>query len=139
VARHRGMSLVVAIFLITIIASLAAFAVSVGTATRETENLQLQADRAMAAARAGSEWASYRALVQLSCPGIGSPTAFNLTQGALRGFRVTVTCEPFPGHIEVGLPLSYNVYDIVSTAQWSNFGAADYAYRQVTTRVSTAP
>ena len=61
--RQRGMSLVVAIFLITVIASLAAFAVTMGTATRETSNLQLQADRAQAAAHAGIEWGPYQALV----------------------------------------------------------------------------
>jgi MSHA biogenesis protein MshP len=131
---QRGMSLVVAIFLITVIASLAAFAVTVGTATRESENLQLLADRAMAAARAGSEWGAYRALVSGSC--VASPP-FNLTQAALRGFRVTVACT-FTQHTEGALP-PYRVYDIVSTAQWNNFGAANYVYRQVTKRVSTAP
>jgi MSHA biogenesis protein MshP len=123
------MSLVVAIFLITVIASLSAFAVTVGTATRESENLQLQADRAEAAARAGAEWAAYRALLVVPiCPGIAAPTAFNLTQGALRGFRVTVTCTPR------GLAPNI-VYDIDSFAQWSNFGAANYASRRVSRRV----
>jgi len=126
--RERGMSLVVAIFLITVIASLAAFAVTVGTATRESENLQLQADRAMAAARAGVEWGAYRALVQASCPGTGSPTVVNLNQAALGGFRVTVTCTALssgPG----------TVFEIASFAQWSNFGAANYASRRVVRRV----
>jgi len=127
-SRQRGMSLVVAIFLITVIASLAAFAVTVGTATRESENLQLQADRAMAAARAGAEWAAFRALRQTSCPGIGSPTMFNLNEGALRGFRVTVTCDPRG-------PAPNTVYDIDSFAQWSNFGAPNYASRRLTKRV----
>jgi MSHA biogenesis protein MshP len=133
-SRERGMSLVVAIFLITVIASLSAFAVTVGTATRESENLQLQADRAMAAARAGSEWGAYRALVNNNC--VANPP-FNLAQGALRGFRVTVTCARTT-HVEGALP-PYFVYDIVSTAQWSNFGAASYAYRRVSKRVSNAP
>jgi MSHA biogenesis protein MshP len=133
-SRQRGMSLVVAIFLITVIASLAAFAVTVGTATRDSENLQLQADRALAAARAGSEWGAYRALVNDNC--VANPP-FNLTQAALSGFRVTVTCTR-TAHTEGALP-QYFVYDIVSTAQWSNFGASNYAYRRVTRRVSTAP
>ncbi len=127
-SRERGMSLVVAIFLITVIASLAAFAVNVGTATRESENLQLQADRAMAAARAGVEWGAYRALVQTNCPGAGNPTVFNLNQAALRGFRVTVTCEP----LSTG---PNTVFEIASFAQWSNFGAVNYASRRVVRRV----
>jgi MSHA biogenesis protein MshP len=127
------MSLVVAIFLITVIASLAAFAVTIGTATRESENLQLQSDRAMAAARAGVEWGAYRALVQASCPGtgtpiVGTPIGFNLNQAALRGFRVTVTCE----RLSAG---ASEVFEIVSFAQWSRFGAANYAYRRVVRRV----
>jgi MSHA biogenesis protein MshP len=127
-SRQRGMSLVVAIFLITVIASLAAFAVTVGTASRESENLQLQADRAMAAARAGAEWAAYRALRQTICPGALNPSVFNLNGGALSGFRVTVTCEPRG-------PAPNTVYDIDSFAQWSNFGASNYASRRLTRRV----
>jgi MSHA biogenesis protein MshP len=126
-SREEGMSLVVAIFLITVIASLAAFAVTIGTATRESQNLQLQADRATAAARAGVEWGAYRALVQTTCPGISNPDAFNLNQGALSGFRVTVTCRE--------LSSGSNTFEIASFAQWSNFGASNYASRRVVRRV----
>jgi Tfp pilus assembly protein PilX len=133
-SNQRGMSLVVAIFLITVVASLAAFAVTVGTATRETENLQLQADRAMAAARAGMQWAAHRARVAQVCPA----GAFNLTEGALRGFRVTVTCVASTGpHVEG--PLIYNVFDVRSFAQWGNFGASNYASRTIVARFNTAP
>lgn len=131
--RQRGMSMVVAIFLIVVIASLAAFAVTAGTATRESANLGLQADRALDAARAGTEWGAYRALVQNSCV---ASTPFNLTQAALRGFRVTVRCVR-TNHTE-GATM-YAVWDIESFAQWSNFGAADYASRTVSVRVSNAP
>lgn len=117
--------MVVAIFLVTIVASLAAFAVTVGTATRESENLQLQADRANAAARAGAEWGAYRALVNSNC--IANP-AFNLTEVALRGFRVTVSCA------NVGSAAN-PVFEINSFAQRSNFGAGDYASGRVIRRV----
>jgi Tfp pilus assembly protein PilX len=126
-ARERGMSLVVAIFLITVIASLSAFAVTVGTATRESENLQLQADRAMAAARAGLEWAAYRVRVAGVCPG-GPPLTFALTQGALNGFRVTITRLSDTGP---HAPLNYRICSVSSFAQWSNFGANNYASRTI--------
>jgi MSHA biogenesis protein MshP len=126
--------MVIAIFLVVIIASLTAFAISIGTASRETANLQLQADRALAAAHAGSEWGAYRALRQGACP--FGPTVVNLGQSALRGFRVTVSCVA-QNHVEGAT--NYFVYDIDSFAQWSNFGAANYASRRVTTRVSDAP
>ncbi|MEO8017951.1 MAG: hypothetical protein ABI769_09070 [Pseudomonadota bacterium] len=88
--------------------------------------------------RAGSEWGAYRALVNASCPGLLNPTSFTLTQGALRDFIVTVTCDPSPLITEGALP-PYRVYDIVSFAQWGNFGASNYASRRVATRVSDAP
>lgn len=119
------MSLMVAIFLITVIASLAAFAVTVGTATHEAENLQLQADRARAAASAGAEWATYRAMNGGNCV---NSTTFNLAEAALRGFRVTVTCTR-QGSI------ARPVFDIDSFAQSGNFGAVNYTSRRVTKRV----
>jgi hypothetical protein len=134
IARQRGMSLVVAIFLITVVASLSAFAVTVGTATSESENLQLQADRAMAAARAGMQWAAHRARVAQVCPA----GAFNLTEGALRGFRVTVTCVSNTGpHMEGAV--AYRVFNVRSFAQWGNFGSASYASRTIDARFNTAP
>jgi Tfp pilus assembly protein PilX len=132
-ASERGMSLVVAIFLITVIASLSAFAVTVGTATRESENLQLQADRAMAAARAGLEWAAYRVRVAGVCPA-GSST-FPLTQGALRGFRVTITRLSNTAHP----PLNYTICSVSSFAQWSDFGASNYASRTIEESFISAP
>jgi len=132
-ARQRGMSLVVAIFLITVIATLAAFAMTVGTATRESENLQLQADRAMAAARAGMEWAAYRVRVAGVCPA----GAFPLTQGALSGFRVTITCVSNTGPHDA--PSNYRMYGVRSFAQWGNFGASNYASRTIDETFISAP
>lgn len=134
-ARQRGMSLVVAIFLITVIATLAAFAVTVGTATRESENLQLQADRAMSAARAGMEWAAHRMRVAGVCPA-GSST-FALAQGSLRGFRVTVTHVSETSLHEA--PLLYRICTVTSRAQWGNFGASNYASRSIEQAIISAP
>ena len=125
VTRQRGMSLVVAVFLITVVASLTAFAVTVGTATREVDNLQLRADRALAAARAGLEWGTYRAVVSNSC---AASTNVNLAQGALRGFRVTVRCT-------VSSVAPTRVFDIEAFAQSNNFGQLNYASRRETRRV----
>jgi MSHA biogenesis protein MshP len=127
------MSLVVAIFLIVVIALLAAFAVSTGNAARSSTNLQLLSDRALAAARAGAEWGAYRALVQNACAG-ATPVPMN--QGALRGFRVTVTCTANTAHTDGG---PYRTADIVSVAQWSTYGRPDYAYRRIVSRFSNAP
>jgi MSHA biogenesis protein MshP len=121
--RQRGMSLLVAIFLIVIIAVLSAFAVSVGTATSESTNQRLSADRARAAARAGLEWGAFQALVQSSCLANNPPLV--LDQGALRGFSVTVSCERDGGS---------TVFDITAFAQRGNFGALDYASHRMVAR-----
>jgi MSHA biogenesis protein MshP len=123
---QRGMSLVLAIFLVVVVASLAAFGVASASATRQTKDLQLLSGRALAAARAGAEWGAYRALTQGICPVAAQP--LNLTQGALRGFTLSVLC------VRSRPEGSYWVVDITSTATWSRFGAPDYAYRRVVTR-----
>ncbi len=121
--RQRGVSLVVAIFLIVIVASLSAFAVSVGTANYEVISQQLLADRARAAANAGLEWGAYRAVVQSTCVSVPPYPVVNLTQAALRGFRVEVRCAGAGG-----------VFDITAIAQHGNFGQANYASRTLVRR-----
>jgi MSHA biogenesis protein MshP len=123
--RQGGMTLVAAIFVVVIVASLSAFAVSTTRATRDATNLQLLADRALAAARAGAEWGAFRAFSQNLC---AANQALPLAQGALRGFQVIVDC------VRTRPEGTYWVVDITSTARWGNFGAADYAYRRVVAR-----
>ena len=132
-SRQRGVSLVAAIFLIVVVASLAAFAVTAGASQGDSANLQLESDRALAAARAGSEWAAYRALRQNGC---AANSVLSLSQAGLRGFRVTVTCT-WTDHIEGAT--NYRVYDVTSFAQWGTFGSVNYASRRVVSRFSNAP
>jgi hypothetical protein len=108
-SRQRGMSLVVAIFLI------------------------VSSDRAIAAARAGTEWGAYRALVQNAC---AATATLNLAQSALRGYRVTVTCTR-TNHTEGAT--TYAVFDINSFAQLGNFGAGNYVSRRIVSRYTNAP
>lgn len=132
--RQRGMSLVAAIFVIVVVALLASFAVTAGTSKLGTTSQTLMADRAAAAAHAGAEWGAYRARVAGSCvapPGV----TFNIAQGALSGFRVTVTCTSTL-HAP---PANWYVRDITAFAQYGNFGAADYASHSAQARVSNAP
>jgi MSHA biogenesis protein MshP len=127
------MSLVVALFIVVVLGLLAAFAVSIGTSQRESANLRLASDRAAQAARAGTEWAGTRALVNNSC---AAGSVLNLAQGALNGFRVTVTCSA-SSHVEGAV--SYRVYDVTSFAQYGRFGAAGYASKTLTARFTNAP
>jgi MSHA biogenesis protein MshP len=132
-ANQRGMSLVVALFIVVVLGLLAAFAVNIGTSQRETANLRLASDRALLAAHAGTEWAGTRALVNNAC---SASTALTLSQGALNGYRVTVTCNA-TSHSEGAV--NYRIYDITSFAQYGVFGSAGYASRTLTARFTNAP
>ena len=123
--RQRGMSLVVAIFLVVVVALLSAFAVTVGTASSESTNLQLSADRARAAARAGLEWGAYRARVVGNCPIFPATAVIPLTQGALRGFSVTIFCQ------RAG---AGTVFDVTAFAQRGSYGSVNYASHRLTAR-----
>ena len=129
--RHqRGMSIVVALFVIVVVASLAAFAVTVGGAQSQAESASLQTSRAMAAARTGLHWGLYRARGGW-CNTPGQVQTFALTEGALRGFNVRVTCDGYPH--TAGLATYYN-FDIGATASYGAYGSVDFASRSVSAR-----
>jgi len=90
--RHAGVGLVTAIFLLVVIAGLAAALVTVFTSQQASSQLDQQGTRAYQAARAGIEWGLFRARQADSCVATSNfalPAASNL--GA---FTVTVTCTP---------------------------------------------
>jgi MSHA biogenesis protein MshP len=122
--RQKGMSLIVAMFLIVVVALLAAFAIRIGTSQREQTNLQLASNRVGQAAHAGIEWATTRALRNNSCVN----TTLTLTQGALNGYVITITCVK-TNHA-VGSPS----YVVTSFAQYGRFGAAGYASKTMRSR-----
>jgi type II secretory pathway component PulK len=126
VKRHqRGMSLIVAIFLITAIALLSAAAVSVGRASTESTNELLLADRSRAAAEAGLEWAAYRVMVQAVPCATVNGQLLQLNLSGLRGFRVTVTCQRATNPA---------MFDITAFAQSGNFGQTTYASHTLSRR-----
>ena len=127
--RQQGMSIVIALFVVVVVASLAAFAVTVGGAGQQTDVTNMQASRALAAARAGLEWGAYRARGASSCV---ATRTLSLTEGALRGFQVVVTCAPSLVHTE-GAAM-YRSYDIQASASYGTFGSTDFAFRKITGR-----
>jgi MSHA biogenesis protein MshP len=129
--RQQGMSIVVALFVVVVVAMLAAFAVTVGGAQRQTNTTNLEGSRALAAARSGLEWGIYRARVNSWCNTPNVQQVVNLTEGALRGFQVTVSCRGYQ-HNEGGPP--YYSFDITATAKYGTYGSTDFASRTVTGR-----
>ncbi len=130
-SRQRGSSLVVALFVIVVVALLAVFAVRLGGSQRQSGSLSLLSSRALAAARTGIEWGAYRARVSVSCQNTPAQTLM-LSEGALRGFRVTVDCHTYPHQ-----GAAFRSYEITATAVYGVYGTADFASRTLTARYFT--
>jgi MSHA biogenesis protein MshP len=130
--RQRGASLITAIFLITVVAGLAALGVQIGTSQRQTTNFATLGDRAVAAAQSGIEWGAYQALTANTCTLPRLTATLNLAEDSLAGWRVQVVCTPVPQNDCPGP--AYNVYDITSFAQWGVFGTPEYTSRRIDKR-----
>lgn len=130
--RERGFSLVLALFVIVIVAILGAVAVKLGSGESQTVNLRVLSDRAVEAARTGVEWGAYRALDLGTC----STGTLTLSEGALAGFNLTVGCT-MTTHSQSGG--SYHVYEIDSYAEAGTYGRPDYVSRRINARFTDAP
>lgn len=107
--RQSGFSVVAAIFLLVVLATLAVIIASVTGIQQASSQLDILGARAYQAARTGIEWGAYQVLdpnnnlnpanctsgvagapVLSNCP--ASPTNLGGLQGSLAPFTVTVTC-----------------------------------------------
>jgi MSHA biogenesis protein MshP len=132
---QRGFSLVAALFLIVVLAALALFAVRLGGAAERDVATEMMQVRALAAARSGVEYGAYRALTAGTCnaapPALSFTVTLALTEGALNGFTVTVTCQRF----DHGMA-PVRTYEITSVARRGTYGTADYVARRLVRAVS---
>ncbi len=118
--RQRGFSLITAIFLIVVLAALGAYMVIFTGLQQATLQADVLGVRAYYAARAGAEWAIYRALDPDNTIAPG-PTSFaacpggtiNTLGGTLSPFTVVINCTPSTA-TEAGNTI--NVYAITATA-----------------------
>lgn len=94
--KQAGVGLVTAIFLLVVIAGLAAAMVTVFTNQQASSQLDLQGSRAYQSARAGIEWGLFRATQANSCDGTTNSFAMPAAS-MLSGFSVTVLCTSIPG------------------------------------------
>ncbi len=132
-ARTAGMALITAIFLIVCLAALAAAAVSLSKTQQDTNIKSLLSANVYYGAKAGLEWGIQQAIATGSCAG-GS---FTLTQGALNGVSVTVTCTT--GSTFGSGTSSGNVYYLTSQATTGTLGNVNYAERHLSATVSNIP
>ena len=121
VSRMRGFSLVTGIFLLVILSALGAFMVMFTGLQQNTVQNDVLGVRAYYAARAGINWALYRALepdnltpaLPPSFPACPAGT-INTLQGSLAPFTVIVTCDS-RDHREANNRF-IRVYQITATA-----------------------
>ena len=110
--RLRGFSVAAAVFLLVVLAALAAFLLTVGGLQQTSSNLDLQGAKSYQAARAGIEWGVFQALRNVSCtpsPGV----SFSLP-GDLSDFTVTVECDQTP-YDEIPTSATKKVFRIFAT------------------------
>ncbi|MBX3661398.1 MAG: agglutinin biogenesis protein MshP [Burkholderiales bacterium] len=131
--RMRGFSLITGIFLLVVLSALGAFMVIFTGLQQNTVQVDILGVRAYYAARAGVNWAMYRALdpdnpgslTAAACP------SGTIAQGAMAGslgtFSVAVGCETFD---TTEANRNIRVYRITATAcnQASCPGTPDNAY-----------
>ena len=140
--RFRGFALPSAIFLLVILAGLAAFLVNISMTQHATSAQDVQGARAYQAARAGIEWGLYRVLDPLNAtvvaPGDAAwPKLPGCATGtlAIEGFTVAVDCAAF-SYAEAGSSRQIRVYRLTATASAGAVGTAGFVERQVEVTVA---
>ncbi len=128
---QNGFSLITALFLIIVLAALGTVAVRMTAVQQQTVVFAMQSARALAAARSGTEWSAYQALVNDSC----ANATLTLTEAGLSGFSVDTTCRS-TSHTEG--PDTVKVYLIGSFAYTGVYGTPDYVSRRWQTTLTDA-
>jgi len=130
--KQQGISLVAVIFLITVLALAVVFLQRISSVSVATNNLNIQGARAWQAAEAGAEWGIYQVL-NGGCP--AATNNFNLSEGALTGFRVQVTCNSTTFNEQGG---TVTLYFLNIFAQYGTFGTSpDYTSRRLSLTVES--
>lgn len=140
--RSGGFALPSAIFLLVILAGLAAFLVNISMTQSATSTQDVRGARAYHAARAGIEWGLYRVLDPLNATVVppSDPAWPNMPACAedtlaIEGFNVEVRCE-LNKYSEAGQSRRIHVYRLVATAKSGVVGSMAYVERQVAATVS---
>lgn len=127
-ARTRGFALVVALFLLVVIAALGTFALRIHLSQQGNADLELAGARADAALEAGIQYAAARLVV----PGArcNSVRPLDLPQNFRATFR---GC----GRVPVANQPAVTVFSITATATRGQYGSPEFVSRQRTVRITT--
>jgi len=128
--RPSGSALITAVFIMGTLVTLALAMVTMSQVSQDTGTKSLLSARVYYGAKAGLDWGIQRAIAASNC---AASTSFTLTQGALAGVAVTVTCSSTT-HGAGNL-----VYYISSAATTGTLGQLDYAERHMEATVNNLP
>ncbi len=131
--RQRGFSLIVAIFLLVVVAALVVYVANIRVVQQTTLLYGVQGARAMQAARSGIEWGIYESIVGGSC---AASTGFTLPDAELDDFNVEVQCASSV-HTEGATPVT--IYRLTAIASTGAYGTLDYVQRRIQATVSIDP
>ena len=124
--QESGFALIPALFLIVVLGALAAVAIRVGTGQQQAVTMSLLQARALSAAQTGIEWGAWQALKGGSCV---ASTTLTLTEAALNGFSVIVTCAAVT--FSTGAATLNKSYVLNSAATSGLYGQPGYVRRIV--------
>ena len=127
VRRQSGFTILSALFLLVVLASLGAYMVNLSTAQHLSTALTVNASRAYYAAYSGMEWAASRVRSLTACPTV--PTSFSV-----EGFTVQLTSCSKQSVTEGGS--TYGVYQLAVEATRGSFGEPDYVRRRLSALMS---
>ncbi|MEK6243605.1 MAG: pilus assembly protein MshP [Pseudomonadota bacterium] len=131
---QQGTVLVAAVFLIIVLALLGAAMAMLSKVQSDTGLKTQLAANVYYGAKAGLEW-GIRQAVSATASCVAS-TPFTLTEGALNGVSVTVTCSATS---HGSAPPADQVYYLTSIATVGTLGGVNYAERRLEATVSNIP
>ncbi len=133
VPDQRGFTLITAIFLLVVVASLVVFMTNIRVAQQTTLVYGVQGARAMQAARSGLEWGIHESIVNGNC---AASATFTIAQPTLDNFSVTVQCN---GTTHTEGVTTLTTYQLTAIASSGVFGTLDYVQRRIQATVSLDP
>ena len=140
--RTRGIALPAMIFLLVVVGLMLSAGLLLLTQSQHSQSLQLQAARALAAARSGSEWGLWQVSdpnAALGLPADALPPCFATQNLALptplSDLQVQVSCtrEPASGAVDEG-GLRLASYRVLAVAQSGASGSNGFVQRQFEAR-----
>lgn len=129
----RGFTIVSAVFILVVLSLVGGFIANLSSLMQRSQSLSILGARAFFAAESGLQWATFKIREgsgPYNCP--TSPSSLTLTQGALTGFTVDVSCtqELF---VEDGK--TYNLFTLESLGRFGESSELDYVGRTLYAKV----